>query len=206
LILIKMVVEYSRLENMCCHELSPSSKRLFRICSPHRNPGRWLFINVVVLIWSIRLLIYIFDTRNDNEDDEKTYVELEYLFYNFGTCFIWAIEVGLNIFDHIDTKEEGVDSSLLQQTDQYFTDTSETKPLWIELTLAIYFVIDSTSVVGHLSRKEIHKLSKGMLFDVVINMLAYVYLVYRQVIDWRKSDFLGKTENEESGLNRSEIV
>ena len=202
-----MVVEYSRLENLCCHELSPSSRRLFRKISPHRDPGRWLCINIAVLIWSIRLLIYIIGTRNENEeDDEKTYVEMEYLFYNFGTCAVWAIEVGLNIFDHIDTKEEGVDSSLLQQTDQSFTDTSETKPLWIELTLAIYFVVDSLSVVGHLNRKEIHKLSKGMLGDVVINMLAYLYLVYRQGVDWRNSNF-GKNENEEeSDLNRREVV
>ena len=161
---------------------------------------------MAVFIWSIRLLIFILATRNENEeDDEKTYVEMEYHFYNFGTCAIWAIEVGLNIFDHIDTKEEGVDSSLLQQTDQSFTDTSETKPLWIELTLAVYFVVDSLSVVGHLNRKDIHKLSKGMLGDVVINMLAYLYLVYRQGVDWRNSNF-GKNENEEgSDLNRREL-
>ena len=74
------------------------------------------------------------------------------------------------------------------------------------MTLAVYFVIDSAVEVGHLSRKEIHKLSKGMLGDVFINMLAYLYLVYRQVVDWRNSNF-GKNRNEEeSDLSSREIV
>ena len=183
-IISRMVLGYSQLERLC---LSSSGRRFLRKCSPHRHPESWLIINVAVLIWSIRLVIYIVGTRNDNnENDEKTSVELEYLIYNFGTCTIWAFEVGLNIFDYIDTKEDGFKSSLLQKPDESVTDASQTKPLWIEFTVAVYFVFDSASVVSDLTRNEIHKLSKGMLVDVLINMLAYFYIVYRQFSDWRK--------------------
>jgi hypothetical protein len=122
-----------------------------------------------------------------NNNNDKTPVQLEYLIYNFGTCVVWALEVGLKIFDYIDSKKEDTECSLLYQPTQSNTDTSETKPLWIEFTLAVYFLIDSARVVGHLSRKEIQKLSKGMLYNVVLNMVAYLYLVYRQFIDWSKS-------------------
>ena len=187
----------SQLENLCCHELSPSRKRLLRKFSPHRYPQRWLFINVIVLIWSIILFSNIVGTRNDNnENDERTTVELEYLVYNFGTSAIWALEVGLNIFDYTDTKEEGVEHSLLEQPAHSITDASETIPLWIEFSLAVYFVIDSAAVVFHLTRKEVHHLANGMLLDVVINMLAYFYLVYRQFVDWRKSNLMALSQNE----------
>ncbi len=174
------------------------NKKILRKSSPHRNPGSWLFINVAVLIWSIRLILVIVATQNDNnESDEKTSAQLEYLIYNFGTCIIWVLEAGLNLFDHIDTKQDGAKSSLLQD-DEYVTDASETKPLWVEFFIAVYFVFDSSSVVFDLSRNEIHKLSKGMLGDVLLNMLAYFYIVYRQFIDWRKTNL---DQTEQTDLN-----
>jgi len=154
-------------------------------------------INAIVLTWSNILVSNIVGTRNDsNENDERTTVELEYLVYNFGTSAIWALEVGLNIFDYTDTKEEGVEHSLLEQPVHSITNASETIPLWIEFSLAVYFVIDSAAVVFHLTRKEVHHLANGMLLDVVINMLAYFYLVYRQFADWRKSNLMALSQNE----------
>lgn len=186
-----MALDFSQLLERLC--LSSSVRKFLRKSSPHRNPRSWFFINVAVLIWSIRLILYIVGTQNDNnESDEKTSAELEYLIYNFGTCILWVFEAGLNIFDHIDTKQDGDKSSLLQN-DECVTDASETKPLWVEFFIALYFVFDSSSVVSHLSRNEIHKLSKGMLDEVLINVLAYSYLVYRQFVDWRKSN-LDQTE------------
>lgn len=192
-----MVLDCSQLERLC---LSSSGRRFLRKCSPHRNPGSWFFINVAVLIWSIRLIVYIVGTQNDNnERDEKTSAELEYLIYNFGICTVWVLEAGLNIFDHIDTKQDGDKSNLLHNPDEYVTDASETKPLWIEFFIAVYFVFDSLSVISDLSRNEIHKLSKGMLGDVLTNMLAYFFLVYRQFIDWRRSN-LDQTEQTDVNI------
>ncbi len=199
-----MSTKVSQVETLCCHQLNPSRKRFLRKCSPGRNQEKWLFINAIVLIWSVVLLTQIVGTLNENnESDEKTSVELGYLFYNLGTCFIWAVEVGLNIFDYIDTKEESGENSLLKQPDHSITSTSETTPLWIEFTFAVYSLIASVGIVFHLTRKEVHHLANGMLFDVFANMLAYLYMVYQQCTHWRKSN-LGK--EEETIISNREIV
>jgi len=114
---------------------------------------------------------------------------LQYLIWNFGTCLVWVLEVGLNLFDFIDSKEELGENSLLQHTDRSITNNTqnETLPLWIELSLAIYFLIDSVGIVFHLTRKEVHNSAKGMLFDVVVAVMAYLFLVYRQFVDMRQS-------------------
>ena len=102
-----------QVETLCCHQLSPSKKRLLRKLTPHRNPESWLVINAIALIWSAVLFTqHVISTLND---DEKTYVELEYLIYNFALCFVWAIEVGFNIFDYTDTEDIGENSFLQQQ-------------------------------------------------------------------------------------------
>ena len=100
-------------------------------------------------------------------------------------------------------KEESGENSLLRQQGHSITNTSETTPLWIEFTLAVYFLIDSVGVVFHLTRNEVHLLANGMMFDVVVSMLAYLYMVYRQLADWRKTN-LGQCD-EQINSNR-EIV
>lgn len=190
-----IATKVSQIETICCHQLSPSRKRFLRKCSPQRNKERWLFINAIVLMWSVVLLIQIVLEQNS--------VEFGYLIYNFGFCFIWAVEVGLNIFDYTDAKEENGENSLLRQQGHSITNTSETTPLWIEFTLAVYFLIDSVGVVFHLTRNEVHHLANGMMFDVVVSMLAYLYMVYRQLADWRKTN-LGQCD-EQINSNR-EIV
>lgn len=188
-----VVEKVGQVETLCCHQLSPSKKRLLRKLTPHRNPESWLVINAIALIWSAVLFTqHVISTLND---DEKTYVELEYLIYNFALCFVWAIEVGFNIFDYTDTEDIGENSFLQQQQPSHTTaSTSETVPLWIELAIALYFLIASVVVV----RKEVHHQANGMVLDVVLNMLAYLYMVYRQFADWRKSN-IGQIETISNG-------
>jgi uncharacterized membrane-anchored protein YitT (DUF2179 family) len=144
-----VAAKVSEMEYLCCSQLSPSRKRLLRKFSPHQQPKIWLLINVFILIWSTILFIEFIDVvgtlNEDAENDEKTYAELQYLIWNFGTCLLWVIEVGLNIFDFIDSKEELGENSLLQHTDRSITNNTqnETLPLWFELSLAFYFLIDS---------------------------------------------------------------
>ena len=184
-----VAAKVSEMDDLCCAQLSPSRKRLLRKCSPHQQPKIWVLINSSILAWSTILLIDVVGTLNeDAENDEKTYTELQYLIWNFGTCLVWVLEVGLNIFDFIDSKEELGENSLLQHTDRSITNTqNETLPLWIELSLAIYFLIDSVSIVFHLTRKEVHNSAKGMLFDVVVAVMAYLFMVHRQFVDMRQS-------------------
>ena len=185
-----VAAKVSEMEDLCCAQLSPSRKRLLRKFSPHQQPKIWLLINGLILIWSTILFIDVVGTLNeDAENDEKTYAELQYLIWNFGTCLLWVIEVGLNIFDFIDSKEELGENSLLQHTDRSITNNTqnETLPLWIELSLAFYFLIDSVGIVFHLTRKEVHNSAKGMFFDVVVAILAYLFMVYRQFVDMRQS-------------------
>ena len=186
-----VAAKVSEMEDLCCAQLSPSRKRLLRKCSPHQQPKIWVLINAFILAWSTILFIDVVGTLNeDAENDEKTYAELQYLIWNFGTCLVWVLEVGLNIFDFIDSKEElgENENSLLQHTDHSIASTqNETLPLWIELSLAIYFLIDSVSIVFHLTRKEVHNSAKGMLFDVVVAVMAYLFMVHRQFTDMRQS-------------------
>ena len=194
-----MLAKVSEIEKLCCHQLSPSRRRLLRKCSPHRQPHLWLLLNFIILIWSVVLLIRFVGSQRE----EKIYVELQYLIYNFGTCLVWVVEVGLNIFDFIDSKEgESGEQSLLQQQQQQqqqqpehsIATTNETLPLWIEFSLAVFFLVNSVGIVFHLTRKEVHHEAKGALVDVLVAVFAYLFMIYRQFVDMRQTNVV---ENEQ---------
>ena len=164
-------------------------KRLLRECSPHYHPYRWLGVNCVILFWSAILLVKILATIGSHNDDEKTGIEWNYLLYNFGACAVWLIEVFFNVLDwrgYFDSREGVGEESLLQPIQKVERSKRGVIALWIELGFAAYFFIDSTSIVVHLSRKQIHRYAEGMTFDVCLNMLAYAFMVYRQFVDWRE--------------------
>ena len=88
---------------------------------------------------------------------------------------------------YFDTEAEG-EASLLQPPIERAEKTkTETAALWIEGILAIYFFIDSTTVAVHLSQEQIHRQAQGMTLDVCVNLAAYSFLVYRQLLNWRES-------------------
>ena len=168
-------------------------RSLLQNCSPHHHPYRWMFVNVVVLLWSMLLLARIINNTETNDANEKGGIEYNYLLYNFATCIIWLIEVTFNVLDHkkyFDPTAGSGGDTLLEQPSHTASRAERTKrevvALWIEFALAAYFFIDST-VVWHLSREQIHREAKGMTVDVFVNIAGYAFLVYRQFVDWKTS-------------------
>lgn len=157
-------------------------------------------MNGIVLIWSLFLLLKILATLGTNNDDKQTVIEFEYLVYNFGTCAVWVVEVLFNVLDFKGYfKRDGVEEESPLQPNGDAQTSERTKKeviaLHVEALLAVYFFIDSTIVADNLSRKQIHKEARGMTIDVVINMLAYCYMVHRQFVDWRASHSSGLLDN-----------
>ena len=111
---------------------------------------------------------------------------MNYLIYNFGTCVVWVAEVFFNVLDYkgyFDTWREGEASLLQPATERAEKTNTEMASIWIEVILALYFFIDSTTVAVHLSQEQIHREAQGMTIDVCINLAAYSFLVYRQISD-----------------------
>lgn len=175
------------------------TKRLIRACSPHYHPYRWLVVNCIVHIWSILLLLGIWSITGNHEEEDRTTVEFDYLIYNFGTCAIWVVEVLFNILDYKRyTEWEGFgEESLLRPTQKDERTKKEVIALWIEGALAVYFFVDSTCVFGNLHRHQIHRQAEGMAYDVFLNMAAYAYMIYRQVIDYQDTGEGTGSEHEE---------
>ncbi|KAL7528408.1 hypothetical protein ACHAWF_002547 [Thalassiosira exigua] len=171
-----------------------TARGFLRACSPHHHPQRWFAVNCAVLIWSLVILYGIWYT-SDAGDDDKIIVEWDYLLYNFGACTIWLVEVCFNVLDYKgyfdDGGDEGVgeESLLRPETPPKEERTrGQVIALWVEVALAAYFFVDSTSVAVELTREEIQRYSQGMTLDVCVNMAAYGFIIYRQFVDWRKSD------------------
>lgn len=185
-------------------------KRLLRECSPHFHPHRWIAINCTILIWSTILLARIWKSTESQNDDEKTRIEFSYLVYNFGTCVVWLNEVFFNVLDHkryLDSREGfGGEESLLQPIHKVERTKNEVIALWIEVALAAYFFVDSTSIAVHLSRKQIHREAKGMTFDVCINVAAYGFMVYRQFVHWKTSEQNNGNTQHDSSTDEGALV
>lgn len=176
-------------------------KQLLRECSPHHHPRRWIFVNCSILLWSAFILVGIISTFNSHNDNEKNEAEYSYLLYNFGTCAVWLIEVLFHFLDYrkyfdFDTDEGVNEESLLQPTVKAEKTRREVAALWIEGFFAVLFFVDSTTVALNLSREQIHKQAQGMVFDVVLNMAAYGFMVYRVFDDWRGSQHNSVFEEE----------
>uniref|UniRef100_A0A7S4JWV2 Uncharacterized protein n=1 Tax=Odontella aurita TaxID=265563 RepID=A0A7S4JWV2_9STRA len=185
--------------------------RLIRACSPHYHPYRWLVVNCIVHVWSILLLLGIWSITGNHEEEDRATVEFYYLIYNFGTCTIWLVEVFFNVLDYkrCTEWERFGEESLLQPTQKDERTKKEVVALWIEVALAIYFFIDSTCVFDNLNRHQIHRQAEGMTYDVFLNMAAYAYMVYRQVVDYRATgQGNGSVHGEEASMpdTQAEVV
>ena len=103
---------------------------------------------------------------------------------------MWVVEVFFNVLDYRgyfnDYQGEG-EASLLQprQNEHEPKTTKEFIALCLDVALAAYFFADSTTVAVHLSQEQIHREAKGMTLDVCINLFAYSFIVYRQMVDMR---------------------
>jgi hypothetical protein len=155
-------------------------------------------------------LVSILNKTSTDNSIEKARIECHYLVYNFLTCIVWLIEVSCNALDHKgyfdDAEGNGEERQLqlkphsLDTTSRVERSKSEVVALWIELALAAYFFLDSTTVAFHQSQEQIHREAKGMTLDLCINIVAYAFLLYRQVVN-RKSMVRNSAVSFENATN-----
>ena len=119
---------------------------------PVNCPNLWLGINIVIVIWSFLLIVSIFleDTRLDRLQDTHAY-----LCWNFGTTFLWFVEVGLTAWDH-------------KRNHQPWEWTQT-----IELVAGIYLVGDSIRMFSKWVRPDQDVESE--LFDCILNLVFYSF-------------------------------
>ena len=183
---------------------------MLRECTPRFHPYRWIFLNFAILMWSMIFLIFILNNNTADNSNEKGKIECHYLVYNFVTCIVWLVEVSCNALDHIgyfdDAEGNGEETHLqlkpssLQLPSRVERSKNEDIALWVELALAAYFFLDSTTIAFHLSREQIHREAKGMTLDLCINIVAYSFLLYRQVMN-RNSTPCNRTVSFEHATN-----
>jgi hypothetical protein len=185
-------------------------KRRFRACSPRHHPHRWLVVNGVILTWSAFLLVRIFATGGSYVDDDKAAVELHYLIYNIVTCCVWLLEVLLNVLDYnefFDDGDGGGEAPLMpppiHDTENA---TNKMRALWIEGGIAAFFFAESAMAAVHLSRNEVHRQAEGMTMWVIINIVAYIFMVYRLFVDWQTMRQGAKQTELISGLHSTTLV
>ena len=184
-------------------------QRCLRGCSPHLHPHRWGVVNSIVLIWSLILGVHVWNTADTHIEDELSAVEREYIIWNFVTCAVWVVEIALNVLDYRGYFDKGGfgESSLLQQpaTERKEKTKNELIAMYTEVFLAVYFFLDSCSIaVNLLDRNEVHKYASAMTFDVVIGMIAYTFLVYRQYVDYKSAAETDESEIEQQSLEQIE--
>ena len=123
--------------------------------APEHSPIAWLVINANVLIYSILLFVMV------SWGGPPRFVDLvkgSYLWYDFITTVIWTLE------------------ALLREWSSRTSHRRELLAIRIELALAVYFA-GSTAVSLYNFRFRTHKI-EVVAFNVVINILAYGYMVY----------------------------
>ena len=160
------------------------SKRLLRECSPHYRPLRWLILNSIILTWSTGILIYYF-IFTDGPREEET-AQIDYLVYNFITCTVWVLEVifhTLDFFRFLDDDDEGREGLL--EEEQVHAKGCCWLALWIEVVLAIIFFFDAINGAIHLERQDVDKYTADMVYWIILDIVAYSYMVCRSYNDWR---------------------
>ena len=140
------------------------------------------------LAWSAFLFVCVPSVVNlKKTDSEKTGVELHYLLYNMAVTLVWLVESAANfcdykIFRH--RRGESIplsarDAEVSREDDKFEGKSTEECFLLIETAVAAYFTFDSMSVVFDMTKKNIHRESKGMMLDCAINTVAYGYMIFR---------------------------
>ncbi|KAL9180668.1 hypothetical protein ACHAXT_011121 [Thalassiosira profunda] len=169
-------------------------QRILQGCSPHHHPRRWLVVNCAVLLWSLVLLARILalpQTHDADEERSKTGCGVQ--LPGLQLCHVCRV-AGRSAIQRPRPQRllrcwggGGGEESLLRPTPKTERTKNEVVALWVELVLAAYFFIDSTTVAVHLSRRQIHRQARGMTIDIAGTLAAYLYLVYRQAVEWKRS-------------------
>lgn len=143
--------------------------------SPLKAPQLWTRINAVLVIWSVLLLIEILFTIGPLERLEGTRA---YLTYNFGATLVWVAQVGLIILDiqkgsainTIVSRTINRPCSILRSCQAL---TKKDIELLMELTVAIYFLFDSTQVfvVWYKADPDV----EAQILDTLFNFACYMY-------------------------------
>ena len=123
--------------------------------APEHCPMAWLVINASILAYS---LILFFMMVCGGPRRFVNFTKESYLWYDFITTAIWCLEAFLR---------------------EWSSRTSHRRYIWmirIELVLALYFVICSAISLYKFSFRT-HK-AEGDLINVVINAIAYAYMVF----------------------------
>ena len=146
--------------------------------APTNAPRAWIWINTFCLVWSALLFIEILFTLAPLDRLEGTQF---YLAWNFGTTFIWLVEVGLTIYS--DMQESNLENGQVSLYEYVSSKTADPEGfrLILELMLAFLFLGDSITVFWRWF--EVDENIDGELFDTVVSIAAYGY----QIIMIRKS-------------------
>ena len=84
--------------------------------------------------------------------------------------------------------------------------TNKRVALWIEGAIAACFFVDSAVASVHLSRNEVHRQAEGMTIWVIINIVAYAFMVYRLFVDWQMTKQSAKQTELISALHSTTLV
>jgi hypothetical protein len=121
--------------------------------APEKAPVTWTALNVACLVSSILLLCDIIFAQADIS--ERSFALHSYLVWNFSTTVVWCAEIGLSFLNP-------------------GPPTLEQK---VELGLAVVFTIDSLRLL--IKWKIKHQDIEEALWDVLLNMVSYGYLLIR---------------------------
>lgn len=162
-----------------------NTKRLLRECSPHYRPLRWLILNSIILTWSTGILIYYFIFTEGPREEETA--QIDYLVYNFITCTVWVLGVifhTLDFFRFLDDDDE-IAEDLLEEEQVHAKGCCSWLALWIEVVIAVIFFFDAINGSIHLERRDVDNYTSDMVYWIILDIVAYSYMVCRSYNDWR---------------------
>jgi len=135
--------------------------------APQKSPLLWFRVNSTLFVWSVLLLIELLFTEAPLERLEGTRA---YLAWNFVTTLVWFGEVGLKCYYINDSI---IRDGWTQLHQIIFLQTRQDIETFVELMLAIYYLIDSAKVFRSWHKADIDL--SGELFDAILNSLSYLY-------------------------------
>ena len=155
--------------------------------APAQAPTLWLTLNGLCLLWSLLLFFELLYTFGPLERLEGTRA---YLVYNFVTTVVWAMEVVLTLY-HMGLPPLRNDiggssgSSICSRLISLFQER-EGIMLALELVAAIYFLGDSAKIFWYWFKVD--EDVEGEMLDVLINLVAYAYIVKKNQRDEEYTD------------------
>jgi hypothetical protein len=152
--------------------------------SPNKARKAWIWINAAILACSVLLLSELLLTFSPEDRLEGTRA---YLMYNFGTTFIWSIEVGLLVLDYHELQERSREDPDPQHHNLY--------SLIVELIIALYFFYDSTQVYKQWRNPNADDVEANVL-STIINAATYLYEVIRLSSRRAADDYVDITSQE----------